>query len=130
MRPKFRFNTLPAKGPPIPFQVSSHVWKSVEELFAKSPIFQIAVIPLEQRRLVPSFQTIVVEECVLEAKWPIETQMMRVVVRQVGCGERSRVCREEAPAEGRPSEEVECNGVGGLRLGAADNRVSSSGLGE
>jgi hypothetical protein len=50
------------------------------------------MVPLKQGRRIPPFKSIVVEKRVREAEWPVEAQVVRVVVREIGRGECSGMC--------------------------------------
>jgi hypothetical protein len=66
---------------------------------------------------------VIEEECILKRERPVETQVLGVAFREVDSLEDLVVLVDEAIAERRPGEEVDCDWVLGAGLGETENNM-------
>lgn len=119
---EFFYQSTPyfAESSSISLNVCPHLRMSSIKFICYSPILEIPVIPLKQRRRIKRLRRIVVEKCVLETKRPVEFYISRVAVRKFLCLEYLAVLVHEALSECWPSEKVDCNGMFGSCLSRAN----------
>jgi hypothetical protein len=91
----------------------------LEEAFLEAPVFQIAVVFLEERGEAVGVGSLVVVVRVFEAEGPAEFEVFSVGFAKVCCLEVLSVVFDHFVAEAGPGEEVDCDGVLVCFLGRA-----------
>ena len=83
----------------------------LEEAFLEAPVFQIAVVFLEERGEAVGVGSFVVVVCVFEAEGPAEFEVLPVRFAEVCCLEVLGVVFDHFVPESGPGEEIDCYGM-------------------